>query len=185
MVIRTRSQNFANLSHNTEHDDDDSDATYLLTPSHLCQNPSHAHHFSHHQSSYRYPVAETVVEESTGGSIVTVISNTASIRAIDSTPDIVLTNSESESGTHFDDEIPCATARSLLSINDKNNIDETTDPSVALLSSSPSFTTTEQATEQNLNNNEAGTDSIQTKHFSTNNCKHIITTMIWANLRGI
>lgn len=103
------------ISHDLEHSDG-SDATYLLTSSQLCQNPSHAHHHSHH-ASYRFPVADTVVEESTGGSIVSVVgnatkhvtkSNTANINPNTSVnvnvntgnnttpPDIILTNSEAK-----------------------------------------------------------------------------------------
>lgn len=183
MVIRTRSQSkfFAHIISIPElyiEHDDDSESTYLVTPSPLCQNPSHAHHCSHHHSSYRYPVADTVVEESTGGSIVTVISNTASIRVNDLTPDIVLTNSESESGIHIDETL--STATRSLSIHNKlqNKRNDTIESSA--LSTSPSSssieTTTAQATEQNLNNNEAGTDSIQNQYvFYTNNCKHTFT----------
>lgn len=57
----------------TEFDDGSAAATYLITPSFTCQNPSHSHHPSHFQPCYRPQMVDTVVEESTGGSIVTVI----------------------------------------------------------------------------------------------------------------
>ncbi|XP_031619406.1 uncharacterized protein LOC116338347 isoform X11 [Contarinia nasturtii] len=112
-----------------EHDDD---ATYLITPNHDCQNPSHAHHISHHRhhgvsSCYRYHVADTVVEESTDDSIVTVISSTPSIRANESptipttpTPNIILTNSETVENETYIEETSLHAARSL-SINKLTN----------------------------------------------------------------
>lgn len=158
-------------SHNVEHDDG-LDSTYSVTTSHLCQNPSHAHHISHHPV-YRFPVADTVVEESTGGSIVTVISN-STIQMNDSTPDIILTHSESEIDVHIVDDHLSDAARSI-SIKSIDQMDEIVEN--ALPSSSSPTITTALATEQtSLNNNEAGTDSIQIKSFSFEQlCNHITT----------
>lgn len=204
MIIRTRSQKtkFA-ITLTTEHDDD-SDATYLITPHHHCQNPSHAHHYSHHQhgSGYRYPMAETVVEESTGGSIVTVISNTSTIRPNDSTPDIVLTNSESMEGkasivdTNNDDHHhhhghQPKMVRSQSIDKPKNQGHDSVDsskkpmPLPSSSSSSASLSATTAPATEPIPNNETGTDSIQINSFTTNNCKHIITSRIWVNARGL
>lgn len=162
MVIRTRSPNsLPNIEH-----DDGSDATYLLTPSQHCQNPSHAHHYSHHQS-YRHPVGDTVVDESTGGSVVTVISTTPSIRANDTTPDIILTNSESENGAHIDETL--STATRTLSIQSLAQWHDTTDPSATTLH------------EPNSNGNEAGTDSIQINSFNYQQLQTCNHYGIWAN----
>lgn len=145
--------------HNVEHDDG---LEYLVAPSHLCQNPNHAHHHSHH-TSYRYPVADTVVEESTGGSIVTVISTNSTVRTNDLTPDIILTHSESVSEDYLTDN---HTIHSLLTKSidqmDENNVNLST----SILSSSSSLQpslipveTTAQATDEiPCNNNEMGTD---------------------------
>lgn len=162
---------FAIYRPNIEHDDE---ATYLVTPNRYCQNPSHAHHYSHHhhQSSYRHSVAHTVFEEanpeeSTGGSIVTVINNTASILTNDSTPDIVLTNSdtpEPDTQTNHTDDEHLSTAARSLSIKSIDNEDELGDPSTSL-------TTVSQATEtipnnnNNNNNNDEGTGSLQKLSF--------------------
>lgn len=59
--------------HHTDFDDGSAAPTYLITPSFTCQNPSHSHHLSHFPPCYRQHLVDTVVEESTGGSIVTVI----------------------------------------------------------------------------------------------------------------
>lgn len=123
----------------------------------MCQNPSHSHHHSHH----RFLVADTVVEESTGGSIVTVISN-STMRANDSTPDIILTHSDTENEAHNVDDHLSHAARSL-SIKSIDQQDET----IENASPSSSTVTTAPATEQTSNNNnEAGTDSIQINSFS-------------------
>lgn len=175
LLIRTRFQNFCNQFNlpNVEQDDG-LESTYLVTPSHLCQNPSHAHHQSHHPS-YRFPVADTVVEESTGGSIVTVISN-STMRINDSTPDIVLTHSDSDAGAFHMDDNHLSNASRSISMKSIEQKDETNDQLGASTSSSSSLPqsppsipsdTTAQATEQMPNNNnEAGTDSIQINSFS-------------------
>lgn len=162
----------------------------MVTQNQYCQNPSHAHHHSHHhhqhhnQSGYRHLVARTVVEESnpeesTGGSIVTVIDNTASIKANDSTPDIVLTNSETDTQPMHTDEHLSITTRSL-SIQSIDNEDETVNAST----SATMTTTIFQATETIQNDNsddDAGTGSLQIYNLSANYCKHTINMYgIWA-----
>lgn len=154
-------RSFNLISHDLEHSDG-SDATYLLTPSQLCQNPSHAHHHSHHASHNRFPVADTVVEESTGGSIESVIINTATTTLTNTTitattnsrgntpnnntfpPDIILTNSEAKNDTipvhpptHVD-EIPPKVTRSLSiksmkSPKSMDQIDEMADTEIELV----------------------------------------------------
>lgn len=145
---------------NTEHDDD-LDATYLVTPNQHCQNPSHAHHINHHNSSYRCPVTDTVVEESTGGSVVTVINNTSTIRANNSTPDIVLTNFEMENATNIDEDTFSNAARTLSIRKLKRKLDESVDPSKLSTLSLLSSATKAPEIEPITNNNETGTDSIQ------------------------
>lgn len=208
-MVRTRSQCKKKpilKFYRTEHDDD---ATYLVTPNHHCQNPSHAHHISHHRyhgvsSCYRYPVADTVVEESTGDSIVTVISNSPTLRANESsitmtpTPNIVLTNSETvEHDTHIEDTLSQATRS--LSINKLiNKTDEAIEDPLKLSPSSASLTsststplpTTAPAIDSISNYNETGTDSIQTKsilfQFRTIANTNKITSWItsWGSFNG-
>lgn len=154
--------------------DDGLESTYLVTPSHLCQNPSHAHHQSHHLG-FRFPVADTVVEESTGGSIVTVISN-STIRTNDFTPDIILTHSDSDTEAHqMDDHLSNAARSSSIKSIDQNNetnfdqfsaMTSSSSPLPQLLSSIPSVTTAQATEQMPNNNNEAGTDSIQINSFS-------------------
>lgn len=107
----------------------------MITPSHLCQNPSHAHHHSHHMKlnsvGYRFAVADTVVEESTGGSVVTVISNSTTTPP---PPDIILTNSESESGPHDFDENVTETIRSVPINSIHNPTDEIVHDQSAIMS---------------------------------------------------
>lgn len=105
---------------------------------------------------------------------MTVISNTSNWTN-DPTPDIILTNSEFEAGTHIADTLSSATQ--LLSPKPIGRKDgEITDH----LASPPSSaaTTAPATTEQIPNNNETGTDSIQINRFSTNNYEHIITKLI-------
>lgn len=177
VIIRTRSLNLPIYRINIELDDD-SESTYLVTPNRYCQNPSHAHHYSHQQSGYRYPVAHTVVEEtnpeeSTGGSIVTVINNTmASIKANDSTPDIVLTNSETDTQIDADADanLTIATATRSLSIQSNDNGDDMADPST---SSAPTVATSQATDTISNDNNEAGTGSLQINKFE---CESIANT---------
>lgn len=60
-------------THYTDFDDGSAAPTYSITPSFTCQNLSHSHHPSHFPLYHRQLMVDTVVEESTGGSIVTVI----------------------------------------------------------------------------------------------------------------
>lgn len=62
----------------TDFDDGSAAPTYLITPSFTCQNPSHSHHISQFPPSYRQNWVDTVVEESTGGSVITVIDTNRS-----------------------------------------------------------------------------------------------------------
>lgn len=146
----------------------------MVTPSHLCQNPCHAHHLSHHPS-HGHSVADTVVEESTGGSIVTVISNTSNWTN-DPTPDIILTNSEFEAGTHTADTLSSATQ--LLSPKSIGRKDGEIKDHLASPPLPAAATTAPATTEQIPNINETGTDSIQINRFSTNNYEQIITKLI-------
>ncbi|XP_031619398.1 serine-rich adhesin for platelets isoform X3 [Contarinia nasturtii] len=187
-----------------EHDDD---ATYLITPNHDCQNPSHAHHISHHRhhgvsSCYRYHVADTVVEESTDDSIVTVISSTPSIRANESptipttpTPNIILTNSETVENETYIEETSLHAARSLSINKLTNKPDEAgvdpmkLSPSSASLPSPSLLTspTIAQATDsisnyketaQNNNNNNINNNNSQTGIATSVRSGAVVTTTI-------
>lgn len=86
----------------------------MITPSFTCQNSNHAHHPIHFQSSYR--LVDTVVEESTGGSVVTVISNTTTSNDI----------TESDMKPNIDDTL--STATQSLSIKSKLIKDDASNP---------------------------------------------------------
>lgn len=135
----------------------------MVTPSFTCQNPNHPHHRSHFAGFRTYPIEETVVEESTASSIVTVIdtSSISTARLNDSTtPDILLTNHSNSNLNDFDDEkLSNLTTRAL-----KIQSMKCTSATATAADNQPSTSPSAMSSNSNLSHsNEAGTKSFKSK----------------------
>lgn len=135
----------------------------MVTPSFTCQNPNHPHHRSHFAGFRTYPIEETVVEESTASSIVTVIdtSSISTAHLSDSTaPDILLTNHSNSNSNDFDDEkLSNLTTRALMIQSKK-----CTSATAMAADNQPSTSPPAMSSNSNLSHsNEAGTKSFKSK----------------------
>lgn len=157
----------------TEYDDGSTATTYLVTPSFTCQNPNHPHHRSHFAGIRSYPIEETVFEESTAGSIVTVIdttSSTSTARLNDSaTPDIILTNQSKSILNDFNDEQLSNLTTRALTIQSKKST------SATAAANQPSTSPVMTSSNSNLSHsNEAGTKSFKSKNKNVPKSKQLL-----------
>lgn len=155
----------------TEYDDGSTATTYLVTtPTFICQNPNHPHHRSHFTGFRSYPIEETVVEESTASSIVTVIDTTSSTSTVaclndgTTTPDILLTNHSNSDLNDFDDEkLSNLTVRALTIQSKKSTSATATVTATAMAAPNQPSASSPVMTSSNSNlshSNEAGTKSL-------------------------